>query len=534
MTSYGDDVTDVTTTTPTKVNVEAEEKPVEVKKVKKMMEKPRRRAKEQNVKENKEKLVEVENEVNVKDEEKENVVDKQKQTEEESVKAAVEEIAVVEPPHVDSDVDSLDDEFPVNKTELKDEEKEIKLPEKEENEVESSPKLPTESSTAPPEEGPPLVQEELLPPPEELIPTPEKILPPPEELLPPPEELLPPPEELLPPPEELLPPPEGLIPTPEELLPPPEDLLPLPEELPSPLDIFPVPPVGLQIENIPLPGVVIDETIKTESRDILEPIDFDATKKLQHITKGRPSRVVRRKSRRATRRIADENEQGSMDAFFNKDVSSTDFSKVPTSEEAEKIIKEEEQAEKKIKRPAGAVPMGGMRGMVITPGMLGGLKKRGGSRITQKSPDSDNTSKDSDVTQEEEKKTSPLRRPPMGGMAMMPGGMVPGGMFAELKNKSLNKTKPRTSPKSPTSPTPTPFGPGMLKKRGSSHTSESTNTNDNNNTNNNTKTPKFGPKVTVRPPPQSTKPKLTRPPLVPSKPKLAPKPPKSKPSLLEN
>merc|ERR1739838_392343 len=438
MTSYGDDILDVTTTTtPTKVNVEAEEKPVEVKKVKKMMEKPRRRAKEQNVKENKEKLVEVENEVNVKDEEKENVVDKQKQTEEESVKAAVEEIAVVEPPHVDSDVDSLGDEFPVNKTELKDEEKEIKLPEKEENEVESSPKLPTESSTAPPEEGPPLVQEELLPPPEELIPTPEKILPPPEELLPPPEELLPPPEELLPPP-------EGLIPTPEELL-------PLPEELPSTLDIFPVPPVGLQIENIPLPGVVIDETIKTESRDILEPIDFDATKKLQHITKGRPSRVVRRKSRRATRRIADENEQGSMDAFFNKDVSSTDFSKVPTSEEAEKIIKEEEQADKKIKRPAGAVPMGGMRGMVITPGMLGGLKKRGGSRITQKSPDSDNTSKDSDVTQEEEKKPSPLRRPPMGGMAMMSGGMVPGGMFAEpkLTRPPLVPSKPKLAPKPP-------------------------------------------------------------------------------------
>jgi len=156
--------------------------------------------------------------------------------------------------------------------------------------------------------------------------------------------------------------------------------------------------------------------------DAMKSFDLEPATKLQHITKGRakgPNRTSRRSARRKVPPV-----EAEIDNFFTKNVSTTDFSLVPTPEEEEPAQEEEV---KKPKRVVGGVAMMGMP--MITPGML----KKKISKVPREEVESPTHDP------QPPKKSNKVHRPPLGGVAM------PGGIFAEMKMKSLKVLPEKSS-----------------------------------------------------------------------------------------
>lgn len=249
-------------------------------------------------------------------------------------------------------------------------------------------------------------------------------------------------------------------------------------------------------------GPVLTPSLAEESQNTITKLEDlhieSSTSKLQHLTKGRAKGPTRRQSSRRVRSprglsntssasaAATTNPGLGVDDFFNKDVSTTDFSNVPTQEEEAELVRKE-NIENKMKKIG--VMGGGLGGMMggITPDMLN-LKKRSsggaGKSPPLMSPSSPPEAEGSQVT-------SPLRPRPPPPM----GGAMPVGFLAELKNKNHGgKTRSSTGGSlqqnvktSPSHVTSQPIGPGMLKKRGGDfpHKKSEVNSNNNNNNSNN-------------------------------------------------
>nr|CAB3263513.1 leucine-rich repeat-containing protein 16A-like [Phallusia mammillata] len=206
--------------------------------------------------------------------------------------------------------------------------------------------------------------------------------------------------------------------------------------------------------------------------------DTDSHPKLDHVTKTRARAPNRRTRRPPTKKP--EVEQEKVDDFFTSDVSNTDFSVTPTRTEEEKLKEKDKQEEKKAKMLSGGILMGGMP--MVTPGML--KKKPVSPQPSSEPPPAEESNEEADPSSPsavpDDQKPTPATRRPKGAM-VMPGMGFGNNLFAEMKQRKLNKKAESDDPKSPakdsTNGGEASIGPELLRKTSPRH---SPNVNNNN------------------------------------------------------